>query len=49
MLKAGFAIKKKKKKKEQNTKSGSKHGGSNFNLSSHTNLPCENFDLLNVV
>ena len=27
-------------------KSGSKHSGSSLNPSSHTNLPCENFDLL---
>ena len=40
MLKAGFAGKKKK---------NNKHSGSNLNLSSYTNLPCENFDLSNVV
>ena len=38
--------------KKQNTKSylpPNKHSGSNIDLSSHTNLPCENFAFLDVV
>ena len=38
--------------KKQNTKSylpPNKHSGSNLDLSSHTNLPCENFAFLDVV
>ena len=46
MLKAGLISFWKKK---PNTKNGSEHSGSNLNLSSRTNLPCENFDLLDVV